>query len=140
MQTNSPTSSPATIDTAHPLVLVVDDHQDIRALLIDWLEFWGYRSVPAANGREALDVLESGEPVSLILLDLMMPVMDGWTFRKNQLRRPGLDTIPTAVLTAVPRDLQHCGELQVAHCLTKPLDLDILEHVVHELAPVTGTA
>ncbi len=121
-------------------MLVVDDHPDMRALLVDWLDFWGYRSVPAANGREALDVLESGEPISLILLDLMMPVMDGWTFRKNQLGRPGLDRIPTAILSAVPRDQQHCRELRVTHCLTKPLDLDVLEHVVHELAPVQGSA
>jgi len=138
MPTGSPTF-PQTTDTSHPLVLVVDDHPDMRALLTDCLEFWGYRSVPAANGREALEVLESGQPVSLILLDLMMPVMDGWTFRANQLRRPGLDKIPTAVLTAVPREQQRCCDLQVSHCLTKPLDLDVLENVVHELAPVGGS-
>src|SRR5439155_7067879 len=69
-------------------VLVVEDDFDLRDALVPILEYEGHRVVSAANGREALDWLHAMPPPSLILLDLMMPVMNGEEFRAEQLRDP----------------------------------------------------
>ena len=84
-----------------PWVLVVDDDRDIRDSLLEMLEDYGYRAVGAGNGVEALDVLRAGpELPGLILLDLMMPVMDGRGFREEQLRHPAWAAIPVIVVSA----------------------------------------
>ena len=67
-------------------VLVIDDDADIRDSIGDILELRGYRVARAANGREALERLKSGPPPCVILLDLMMPVLNGWEFREQQSR------------------------------------------------------
>src|SRR5262245_23155992 len=82
------------------LVLVVDDDEEIRNALTEFLSDEGYGVVSASNGREALASLREGVHPSVILLDLMMPVMDGWDFRAEQLRDPGLRDIPVVVITA----------------------------------------
>lgn len=82
------------------VVLVVDDDDDIREALRDLLETEGYRVVCADNGREALDALRGGVHPCIILLDLMMPVMDGWQFRTEQKRDPKLAKIPVVAITA----------------------------------------
>src|SRR3954470_23175677 len=81
-------------------VLVVDDDQDIREALCDLLADAGYRAASVANGKEALIYLKSGELPCVILLDLMMPVMDGWEFRRQQQGDPRLSKIPVVVITA----------------------------------------
>jgi CheY-like chemotaxis protein len=110
--------------TTHPGILLIDDEESVRESLEAVLAEEGFGVVTARNGREALDWLESGERPSLILLDLMMPVMDGWQFRKAQTANAELSRIPTLVLTAVQKDYAivspPCG---VVH---KPVDVPVL--------------
>ena len=80
-------------------ILVVEDHQSIREGMIQALTHAGFVGIPAANGQEALDYLRSGGEASVILLDLRMPVMNGWTFRQQQRDDPRLADIPTIVLS-----------------------------------------
>ncbi|HEY8038842.1 MAG TPA: response regulator [Polyangiaceae bacterium] len=81
-------------------LLVVEDDDDIREALVLTLSREGFRVTACANGREALDLLrEQGKP-DLILLDLMMPVMDGWQFRVEQKEDPELSSIPVIALSA----------------------------------------
>jgi CheY-like chemotaxis protein len=68
-----------------------------------FLELEGFDVHTAANGRQALDSLKAGDPASVILLDLMMPVMDGWQFRRAQSKDPALSHIPVVVVTAAGR-------------------------------------
>src|SRR5437870_239170 len=70
------------------------------ALLGRFLELEGFEVQTAANGRQALDTLAAGPPACVIVLDLMMPVMDGWQFRDAQARDPRLSSIPVVVVTA----------------------------------------
>lgn len=81
-------------------LLVVEDDAECRAALSDALSGEGYRLRFAANGAEALEVLEGGAPLpDAILLDLAMPAMNGWQFRDLQKRRPELAAIPVLVMT-----------------------------------------
>jgi CheY-like chemotaxis protein len=109
--------------------LVVDDDPDIRGALCELLEDEGYRAASAANGEEALDYLNSRERPCVILLDLMMPVMDGWEFRRQQQRDPRLSKIPVVVITAGGR--YGASSIAVERVLPKPLQL---EHVLEALA------
>ena len=83
-------------------ILVVDDDADIRDALSSLLEELGYETLCAANGREALERLRrpDAKPPGLILLDLMMPVMDGFQFIREQRKDPDLAAIPVVVVTA----------------------------------------
>ena len=81
-------------------VLIVDDDSAVRAALKELFETEGYTVVLAANGRAALKRLMEGFRPSVVLLDLMMPVMDGWDFRTEQLKDPALKDIPVFILTA----------------------------------------
>jgi CheY-like chemotaxis protein len=84
-----------------PGILVVDDDPDIRESLREVLEDEGYAVTCVSNGREALDHLQkTAARPCVILLDLMMPVMDGWTFREHQLKDPALAEIPVYVISA----------------------------------------
>ena len=103
------------------LILVVDDDRDIRDSLIETLEDHGFRATGAANGAEALDVLrKSPERPSLILLDLMMPVMDGPGFREEQLKNPSWAEIPVVVISAYS-DAEVRARSLDAECMRKPL-------------------
>jgi DNA-binding response OmpR family regulator len=104
-------------------ILVVDDDPDIRELLFTALEDEGYEVVPAGNGQEALAVVRTFRP-DVIVLDLMMPVMDGWQFA-NELRAMDED-IPLVLLSAA-RDLRtHAKNLDAADIIEKPFDLSEL--------------
>jgi CheY-like chemotaxis protein len=95
------------------------------------LEDNGYQPLPAANGREAIDQLRAAttKPCA-ILLDIMMPVMDGWQFRAAQQQDPELSSIPVVVVTA-HADIQEAVEkMQVAGALKKPVQLDALLEIV----------
>src|SRR5688572_8117033 len=80
-------------------VLIVDDDVDLRQTIVEALTVVGYRVDEAANGAEALEVLGRRRP-ALVLLDLMMPVMDGWQFRFRQQQRADLAQIPVVLLSA----------------------------------------
>lgn len=109
-------------------VLLVDDDADIREMLPLLLASYGYRTEVAAEGAEALAVLKAGgAPTCLVLLDLMMPGMDGYQFRAAQLADPALADLPVVVLTGADRpDAAALG----APILVKPVDLDDLLDVV----------
>ena len=82
-------------------VLLVEDDASIRESLGETLREEGFDVAMAANGRQALELLRSSSRPSAILLDLMMPVMDGWDFRHEQLHDPSLRDIPVVIVTAV---------------------------------------
>jgi len=111
------------------LILVVDDDLDIRNTVAGILGDEGYQVAKAGNGQEALDYLNTpGNPrPCLILLDMMMPIMDGATFREHQQRSPDLSAIPVLVFTAfgTPADVSWA-----AGRLTKPLRLEVLLSMV----------
>lgn len=103
-------------------VLVVEDDADIREVMTELLKDGGYTVCSAQHGAEALDQLRSGVRPGLILLDLMMPVMDGWTFFHEKQRDPALESIPVLVTSAVsPRDPRN-ESLRAVPFMAKPLD------------------
>ena len=87
---------------ARPAVLVVDDDPDIRLALAEFLIDEGFRVRCAANGREALQALAGDPGDCLILLDLMMPIVNGWQFLDARARDPALARVPVIVITAQP--------------------------------------
>ena len=101
-------------------VLIVEDDESAREALAAFLEAEGYPVREAANGQEALDRLQQ-ENVGLILLDLMMPVMDGWEFRAVQMRDPTLAGIPVMVITADASARSRANSLGVEGYMTKPI-------------------
>lgn len=103
-------------------VLVVDDDASIRELLATALAEDGYEVVPASNGQDALSVCEHWRP-DVIVLDLMMPVMDGWTFAKRLHER---DEIPIVVLSAANDLERHAKAVGATDVIGKPFDLDQL--------------
>jgi CheY-like chemotaxis protein len=116
-------------------IMIVEDDRDIRETLAELLEDEGYEILTAGNGAEALDLLRGGaEPPSLILLDLMMPVMDGRSFRLEQRADPQLDRIPVVVLSAYHDAAAQAAELEVAAFLSKPLRPDTLMRLITEHA------
>jgi CheY-like chemotaxis protein len=121
----------ATVDNDRPILVVEDDDVTRRAECL-LLEGEGYSVAPAANGREALDRLRQGLRPRLILLDLAMPVLDGYAFRAEQLRDPELEDIPVVVCSAVA-DPPHATPLRPAALLGKPLEFDRLVGIVRGL-------
>jgi two-component system, chemotaxis family, chemotaxis protein CheY len=113
-------------------VLVVEDDPDIRAIICDILTDDGYEVVGVPNGKEALDQLHAREQAELILLDLMMPVMDGATFRHRQLAEPALSSIPVMVVSACADTVDPVSANAV---LDKPFAVESLLGKVHELCP-----
>ena len=111
----------------HADILLAEDDDDLRDAMLDTLEEAGYRVVAVPNGREALIWLHETEHLpSLILLDLMMPVMDGWQFREAQRGDPRASTVPVVVLSAIgarPR-------IEAADFLKKPTKAEPLIEVV----------
>ncbi|HEY7474068.1 MAG TPA: response regulator [Vicinamibacterales bacterium] len=106
-------------------VLVVDDDADMRHLTETVLAYAGIPTVCAVNGQEALETARAVRP-SVILLDLMMPVMDGYEFRARQLQDPTLRRIPVICVTAVPPHESDTRTLQVDACVHKPIDWEEL--------------
>jgi CheY-like chemotaxis protein len=113
-------------DTANavgkPLIMVVDDDDDIRETLVGLLEDEGYPVKAFPTGRDALDALLAGLEPRVILLDLMMPVMDGAEFRRAQLADPKLAPIPVILITAA--GLEPIKRSDYSEVLRKPLKID----------------
>lgn len=107
-------------------VLLVEDDSDIRSTIADVLELEGYRVVTARNGRDALERLSAPQRPCLILLDLMMPGMNGWEFRQEQVRSEELASIPVVILSGDGSIEQKAASLQVAGHLRKPVQLEAL--------------
>jgi CheY-like chemotaxis protein len=108
-------------------VLVVDDEDDIRESLAEGLASRGWDVIGAANGAEALDVLHEMTPhPDVILLDIMMPVMDGWQFRSVQRHDRDLGDIPVVIFSAHELVRAAALDLGVTSFVKKPVRLDVL--------------
>lgn len=114
------TSSP---DGMSALVLVVDDDTDLRRLTASVLACNGYKVIEAQHGREALGQLARHAP-DLVVLDLNMPVMDGWEFRAEQQRLPDghLASVPVLLLTGADGAGTHAATLKAVGLIEKPFD------------------
>ena len=112
-------------------ILVVEDDELIRESLVEVLGDSGYEAIGAADGREALECLAKlPEPPCLIVLDLMMPVMDGREFRRIQREDPRHKDVPVVVISAF-RDLDEIAkELAPIGHFKKPIKLRDLLHIV----------
>jgi CheY-like chemotaxis protein len=112
------------------LVCVVDDDPDIREVLEDVLHAEGYGVVTAENGAVALEELRRGTRPCLILLDLMMPVMDGWQFEEQRAKDASLSRIPVVILSGAGRARLEAATNHAAGALTKPVVLGALLETV----------
>jgi CheY-like chemotaxis protein len=111
-----------------PLVLVVDDDPDILEAICDILGTGSYRVARARNGLEALERVDAERP-DIILLDLMMPVMDGVTFAQALRQRPSVSDVPILVISA-DGNPQRAASVNARGYLAKPFDIDaLLAHV-----------
>ncbi len=109
-----------------PLILVIEDHELARRALAALLSTMGYEVAEAANGREALATLATEARPDVILLDLVMPIMDGWEFMKRQRLDWRLCTIPTIVISGVPSHDPRCLEMPIVRLLPKPYTIEQL--------------
>ena len=107
-------------------VLIVEDHPELRRSLTDLLQEAGYAVTSAADGQEALAGLRNAPPPDLILLDLVMPVMDGWEFRRRQRQDSALAAIPVVVISGGETPPRSSGFVDAASYLLKPIDFDVL--------------
>jgi len=107
-------------------VLVVEDDPELLLSLSEVIESEGYCVSCARHGLEALGRLRGGVKPSVILLDLMMPIMNGWQFRYEQRQDSDLAKIPVVVVSAKSDSQQHAAWLEADGYLSKPIDLGIL--------------
>jgi two-component system, chemotaxis family, chemotaxis protein CheY len=112
----------------HKAVLIVEDEDDLRQMMAQMLAIEGFKAATVSNGREALAYLELGDYPEVILLDLMMPVMDGWEFSRRQQSDPRLKDVPVIVLSAL--DAGRAADVRSAAFLKKPLDFDLMLRLV----------
>jgi two-component system chemotaxis response regulator CheY len=120
-------------------VLIVDDDPFVRGMLAELLEDEGYRVVSAADGEEALSYLMRQAPMPcVILLDLMMPRMNGWEFRNAQRKTPELAAIPVITISAYADLLVGVPALDAAAHFPKPIDLDQLIVTVRHWCAAAG--
>lgn len=111
-------------------VLVIEDDDAIGEALVGLLEEAGHRALHVPDGRRALEELRSGAETCAILLDITMPVMNGWRFREEQMRDAALAKIPVIVCTADARAEEKAREIGAAAWLRKPLDPELLLRIV----------
>jgi CheY-like chemotaxis protein len=114
----------------HCPILIVEDDADLREMMAQLLTLEGFRASAVANGREALEYLSQGGKPDVILLDLMMPVMDGWEFRRKQQADKVLSKVPVIVLSAL--DQTRAADVSAVAFLKKPLDFDRLLELVRQ--------
>ncbi|MEZ4553665.1 MAG: response regulator transcription factor [Dehalococcoidia bacterium] len=112
-------------------VLVVDDDRAIRRLVVEILRADGLDSTDYEDGSQALGYLTGGASVDLVLLDMRMPVMDGWQFA-SEVRRLGID-VPVLVMTAASDARRWAREIAADGFVPKPFGVDELLAAVHEV-------
>jgi CheY-like chemotaxis protein len=114
-------------------ILLIEDDPDVSETLAGLLVRFGYSVTLARDGQQALSVLRAAEPPpQLIVLDLMMPNMDGHRFRNAQVEDPRMASIPTIVITADARASKE--KLGVAACFRKPFDVETLLNEIARLS------
>ena len=111
-------------------ILIVEDDEAIAEAIVSLLEDEGYEAMSVSDGRAALEKLRNGERPCLILLDISMPVMNGWRFREEQLKDAALAPIPIVVCTADGRAEDKARSIGAAGWLQKPIDPERLLEVV----------
>jgi len=125
-----------------PIVLVVDDDADVRSTIAEMLEDEGFRVEQAGNGAAALEAARRSEPPAVILLDLWMPVLDGWGFLERRAAEPTLSGVPVIVMSASPFERHVPG---VQRLMKKPVRFEMLLDAVTACVeggavPITGDA
>jgi len=118
-------------------VLVVDDDPAIRGLVADALRDEGFSVDLAAHGREALEAVRARRPATIVL-DLMMPIMDGFSFMEACHHEQLCDNVPIVVISAVHDALRRIHEVPVHACIAKPFDLDELIRTIVNFAGANG--
>lgn len=113
-------------DPSRPRLLLVEDDRALQESLCELLEDAGFQVVCADNGRQALDYLQDGPRPCVVLLDLMMPVMNGWEFREEQVRDAKLSDIPVVILSADGRAEMKARMLGAEGWLRKPIEMSRL--------------
>jgi|1186.fasta_scaffold340797_2 two-component system chemotaxis response regulator CheY len=116
-------------------ILVVDDDDDIREVMQELLVAEGFQVDVARDGIDALGKLEAEASPPLILLDMMMPRMDGEAFLNALRARPALANASVVVISGNGAAREKAGNFQAAGCLVKPFELDELLELVHRIAP-----
>lgn len=109
-------------------ILVVEDDKNLRDSLCEALEWEGFATVSAEHGEAALRYLRAGERPCVILLDLMMPVMDGWSFRREMMNDQALSDIPVVIMSAARLD--RGPPVEVNEVLVKPLQMDTVVEAI----------
>jgi two-component system, chemotaxis family, chemotaxis protein CheY len=120
------------ISAGSKCVLVVEDEDEIRGLIGEILAFEGYQVELAANGQQALIKLKTARP-DAIVLDLMMPVMDGWEFLKRCRSDPSYSSRPVLLMSASPALSKTAHDFHVEGFLAKPFELNVLLETVRRL-------
>jgi CheY-like chemotaxis protein len=115
---------------------VVDDTNSVRDALVTLFRNEGYEARGARDGVEALRLLRNGFSASLVVLDMLMPEMDGWDFRRVQRRDPALADIPVVILTSVVNPMLEAKKLRAVAGFRKPIDVYALLEVVTEHCPL----
>ena len=111
-------------------VLVVDDDEGVRSVMTRQLTHAGFDVIAAQSAAEGLEILREDDSIRIVLLDMIMPAMDGWGFRQAQLADPALASIPAIVLTGASLPTLVHAQLQAADYLLKPVGRDHLVSVV----------
>jgi CheY-like chemotaxis protein len=126
----------AQLSEPRPALLIVDDDHELRAALADTLQQHGFDVATATNGREALDRLHCAALPCAVLLDLNMPVMNGWQFCAAKKADRTLEGVPVIVLSAAAKkDPTSPYYLDVEEIVTKPIELDELLAALYRLVP-----
>lgn len=113
-------------------ILIIDDDEDIREALRDILERAGYQIATAAHGADAMSQLRAGERPGVIVLDLMMPVMDGYEFVAEKRKDPELAGIPIVVITAGGYAAEKAAALGAAGYVQKPFKANALLYAIRQ--------
>ena len=121
----------------HKKVLVVDDDPFIRTLLMAWLQEAGYKVVTAGDGQQAIEQVDREKP-DLLLLDLMMPKLDGYSVARWLRRHAETSALPIIVLSADVRAPQKLSGLRIDGLISKPFDLDEVLEGVAKHVPLTS--
>ena len=116
-----------------PCVLIVEDDREALHFMDFLLSTSGYDTMTALNGREGLEKLHARRPC-VVLLDLMMPVMDGWEFRRRQLANPRDADVPVVAVTAYYNPAE-VSRVMGVRCVPKPIDID---EMLAEVAQACG--
>lgn len=118
----------------HKCILLVDDDDGIRSVVGEILREEGFHVVCACNGMEALALLRSGVRPCVILLDLMMPLLNGWEFLQLIKQAPDLAQIPVVILSGIDNLEARAASLGARVILRKPVELDALLGILNQIS------